>query len=247
MNPVDTVPLMLLALHLLALGVGTVIFFGMVVLHRRARELERKPVSDCKTFLPGGSSVPGPAAWLAVRSTNSKAVLAAFGLSYPLPCPWHQGIAGEHELFISPPVNGWIIVTGSRLPQPGHDVDACFHFLVRLSSSLGQVQFFMADALRRHHAWVRVENGIVTRAYAWVNETVWNQGTKTIAEIELNMKCFNYGVGTGVEGQIMEASAAANVEKVPALAARWSLDPASVHDDGRITADGFTGRPSGFP
>jgi hypothetical protein len=163
-----------------------------------------------------------------------------------VPCPWHEGITGEHELFISPPVNGWIIVTGSRLPQPGHDVDACFRFLLRLSRALGHVQFFMADTVQRHHAWVRVENGVVARAYTWANETLWNQGPKTLAEIELNMKCFNYGEDREVVDSTTEASTAANVEKVPALAARWSLDPASVHDDGRIPADGITGKPSPF-
>jgi hypothetical protein len=233
---------MLLALHLLALGVGTVIFLGMVFLHRRAREMERKPVSDFKTCLPGGASGRGPAAWLAVRSTNSKAILATFGSSYPLPCPWHEGITGEHELFMSPPVNGWIMVTGSRLPQPGHDVDAFFLFLVRLSRALGQVQFFMADSVRRHHAWVRVENGIVTRAYTWVNETVWNQGPKTLAEIELNMKCFNYGEDEELVDSTTEASTAANVEKVPALAARWSFDPAALNGGGWIPAAGVAGK-----
>jgi hypothetical protein len=235
---------MLFALHLLALGVATVIFFAMIVLHRRAREMERKAISDIKTFSPGGALAQCPAAWLAIRSTDSKAVLTAMGLSYPVPCSWKEGITGERELFIGTPVNGWILVTGSRLPQPGRDVDACFHFLVRLSRALGHVQFFMADAVRRHHAWVRVENGMVTRAYAWVNETVWNQGPKTLAEIELNMKCFNYAENAETGARTREPGAAANVEKLPALAARWSLDPAAVNAHERIPADGIAEKPA---
>jgi hypothetical protein len=235
---------MLLGLHLLALGVATLIFAGMVILHRRARELQRTANSATNILTAEGPLVQGPVMWLVVHSTNSQAVLAALGVSYSAPCPWREGITGEHELFIGSPVNGWIIVTGPRLPQPGHDVDACFHFLVRLSRALGHVQFFMADAVRRHHAWVRVENGVVRRAYAWVNETVWNQGPKTLAEIELNLKCFNYGEGAA--DRSAEEGAAANVEKVPALAARWSFDPATLNGDGWIPVYGIAGKSSRY-
>ena len=242
----DTVPLMLLAVHLLALGVGTIIFFGMIVLHRRAREKQQTVTFDIKTLLPDRTFAPGPAVWLAIRSSNPKTVLTALGVNCPTSCPWQEGITGERELFIGPPMNGWIIVTGSRLPHPGRDVDACFHFLVRLSRALGHVQFFMADAVLRHHAWARVENGIVTRAYAWVNETVWNQGTKSLPEIELNVECFNYGEDPGGTDRSTGESRAANVEKVPALAARWSFDPAAVHSDSQVPADGLAGKASRF-
>jgi hypothetical protein len=237
---------MLLAVHLLALGVGTMIFFGMIVLHRRTRETQRTAFSDIKTILPDQTLARGPVVWLAIRSTDSDAVLAALGVSNPVPCPWREGIAGERELFIGPPVQGWIMVTGSRLPQPGQDVDACFYFLVRLSRALGEVQFFMVDTVQHHHGWARLENGMVTRAYAWVNETVWNQGAKSLAEVELNMKCFSYGESTGADDWTTAEIAAANVEKVPALAARWSFDPAFVNDHGHIPADGVAGTLSRF-
>ena len=57
-------------------------------------------------------------------------------------------------------MNGWIIVTGSGLPNPSCDVDECFRFLTELSRKLGQVQFFQADRILHHHAWARVENGV---------------------------------------------------------------------------------------
>jgi hypothetical protein len=245
-NPVDTVPLMLLVLHLLALGVGTMIFFGMIVVHRRARETQRAAFSDIKTILPDQALAQGPVVWLAIHSTDSDAVLASLGVSNPVPCPWREGIAGERELFIGPPVQGWIMVTGSRLPQPAQDVDACFYFLIRLSRALGHVQFFMVDIGQHHHAWARLENGTVMRAYAWVNETVWNQGIKSLAEVELNLKCFNYGESPDTDDWTTAEIAAANVEKVPALAARWSFDPAVINDDGQIPADGVAGTLSRF-
>ena len=219
---------MLLALHMLALGVGTIMFLGIILLHRRARAVQPMAHPDGSPVYPGLDFTHRPARWLAIRSLHPKAVQAALGAGHPVRCPGSEGLTGDHLFFIRPPVKDWIIVTGSGLPHPGHDVDRCFHFLIRLSRMLGQVQFFLADPLLNHHAWVRVENGVVRRAYVWANETAWNQGAKSISEIELYMKCFGYGEAAGMGDSATEASAAANVKKVLSLAARWSFDPTAI-------------------
>jgi hypothetical protein len=237
---------MLLALHMLALGVGTIMFVGMIILHRRARAMKQTAHTGGRLSSPDPTSLYRPAIWLSVRSPNPKAVQAALGISYSSPCPWTEGIGGEHEFFIGPPVSGWIIVTGSGLPQPSDDVDRCFHFLVRVSRVLGHVQLFMADPVLHHHAWARVENGVVKRAYVWVGETVWNQGVKSLAETELNMTCFGYGEDAGMDNATMAENAAANVEKIPSLAARWSFDPATVAENLPHPAEGVAGKSSQF-
>ncbi len=145
-------------------------------------------------------------------------------------------MAGAHEFFISPRVNGWVIVTGLALPAPDDDVDACFLFLTALSRKLGHVQFFHAEKFTNHHAWARVDDGCVTRAYAWAGETVWNQGAKTIPEARLALKCFPYGDISATK-EIAEM----NFENVAALAARWSIDPASVDESLLNQASGTAG------
>jgi hypothetical protein len=79
-----------------------------------------------------------------------------------------------------------------------------------------------------HHAWVRLEGGQVVRAYAWGGQTVWNQGRPTLAEKDLGMRCREYGeTEAPVEyGQLNPA--AYNAERVPSLAARWSVDPMTI-------------------
>lgn len=237
---------MLLALHMLALGVGTIMFLGIIILHRRAHTAQSKAHPGGSPPSPGLEFEPRPARWLAVRSSNPKAVQSALGLNYPAPCPWTEGLIGDHDLFIGPPVKDWIIVTGAGLPHPGHDVDRCFHFLVGLSRVLGQVQFFLADPLSKHHAWVRAENGVVKRAYVWADGTTWNQGAKSVSEIELNMKCFGYGEDAGGDAGASEASAAANIKKVPSLAARWSFDPMAIDKYLTAPASGTAGIASRF-
>ena len=147
----------------------------------------------------------------------------ALGLNHAAPCSWAEGLAGGHEFFIGPRVHGWVIVTGLGLPNPTDDVDATFLFLTALSRQLGHVQYFYASRLLRHHAWARLDDGCVTRAYAWTGETVWNQGAETVPEIEANLRLFDYGEHAAT---ILDAET--NFAKVPQLAARWSLDPAEV-------------------
>ena len=206
----------------LALGIAFIILGWMLATHRRER-LKAK-VSLAQHFFPFQPRVISrPCCWMAIRSVSPEAVKSALGLGRAAPCSWAEGLAGGHEFFISPRVNGWVIVTGLGLPNPTDDVDATFLFLQALSRKLGHVQYFYASRLLHHHAWARLDDGCVTRAYAWAGETVWSQGNETLPEIEVDVKLFGYGEHAAT---ILDAEM--NFEKVPLLAARWSLDPAEV-------------------
>jgi hypothetical protein len=175
---------------------------------------------------------PRPGRWLAIRTRDTQAVQLALGLRNPQPCSWTEGVITSRKLFIAPPVNGWTLVFGAGLPAPDVDVDICFRFLNELSRKLGHVHFFQADSILQHHAWAQLESGRVVRAYAWAGTTLWQQGVKTSAEIALGLNCFGYGETSGSDDWAMADHLVANVEKVPLLAQRWSLDPAEI--DGRM-------------
>jgi hypothetical protein len=217
--------MMLLLAHFLALGVAVMVFVWIIFLQRRNRAAKMFYHSEGETFMSRATLAIRPTTWLAVRSLESETVRAAL--------PDKQGF------MISPRVNGWVIVTGSGLPSPTDDVDECFCFLAALSRKLGHVQFFHMEKFSAHHAWARMDDGCVTRAYAWAGETVWNQGAMTMAEIEMGMKCLGYGESFEVESWTTNESAAANLEKIPLLAARWSIDPAILR-----RADGIAGESS---
>jgi hypothetical protein len=215
--------MMLLMVHMLALLVACAFCVG-IISRRRAQAFEQKIKSQLAP-LPSQIIFPQrPTSWLAIRAASPEGVQAALGLSRFSPCSWSEGMTGEHEFFISPRVNGWVIVTGVAIPTPEDDVDECFRFLISLSRKLGHVQFFHAEKFLYHHAWARLDDGCVTRAYAWAGETVWNQGAKTMPEIELGVKCFDYGESSPA------IVAKKNTEKVAQLAARWNFDPAAVDE-----------------
>ena len=95
-----------------------------------------------------------------------------------------------------------------------------------------------------HHAWVRAERGRVIRAYAWAGRTVWKQGRRTAAERDLNVQCFDY-TDTPEKTFFGEPDViGANVDKVPLLASRWSLDPARVDERFLENEHGVAGEPS---
>jgi hypothetical protein len=231
-----------LGVFMLPLFIAIILFLWILLLHRRARLTHESIQRDLiLSFQP--SFVPRPPVWMAVRA-DPMAVQAALGLKHQSPCSWSEGMTGERQFFIGPPVNGWTIVTGGGLPNPSCDVDDCFRFLIRMSKLLGQVQFFQADRILHHHAWARAENGEVIRAYAWAGHTIWNQGPKTAAEIELRMKCFSYGEDPDANSWASVEWTASNVGKVPLLAMCWSLDPARINERARNYADGIAGESS---
>jgi hypothetical protein len=236
MNYAEIPPLIWLALNGVALGLGIVILAWLLALNRRARRLEQTTGQLIRPVFFQTAFPQRPANWLAIRSVSPEAVKAALGLSRFAPCSWSEGMTGSHEFFISPRVNGWVIVTGLGLPNPTDDVDACFLFLTALSRKLGHVQFFYADRVLHHHGWARMDEGCVTRAYSWTGETSWSQGVETLPEIELGVRCFRYG-----EISATPADAENNFEKVPSLAARWSLVPAEIKAHFVKHANGIAG------
>jgi hypothetical protein len=183
-----------------------------------------------------------PSRWLAIRTRDTHAVQLALGLENPQPCSWSEGLFEAREYFIAPPVNGWTLVFGSGLPVPDDDVDVFYRQVRQWSSQLGQVQYFQADQVLQHHAWVQVESGRVLRAYAWAGTVLWNQGVKTADEIQLGLNCFGYGENPGTDDWAVAEHVVENVERVARLARRWSLDPARIDARALAHQPGVAGR-----
>jgi len=211
------------------------LFLGILLVAGIFWVLSRREVGQVRRHSPRSSwealpelSLPGQ--WLAIRSGNVTAVQQSLGLANPQQCSWAEGfsVSNGQRLFIAPPVQGWILVVGPALPVPEDDIDRCFHFITQLSRKLGHVQFFSRNRALEHHAWVRAQTGRIERAYAWAGETLWNQGALTDDEVALDTRCQPYGQSV-LELDYRDLDRLTiNTENVPRLAARWSLDPASL-------------------
>jgi len=243
----DIVAALLILVLGMALGIGLICF--LLVLHsmRNGKVANRQTVwaslaerTEARLQL---SLLPTPSRWLAVRSGNPHVVQVALGLHRPMPCTWEDGLSGslEKKLFVSPAINGWVLVMGSHLPDPSDDVDRCFLFVSDLSRKLGQVQFFSQNRILNHHAWVHLQQGVVQRAYAWAGRTVWNQGPRSGAEIELGFRCFDYGQAPDSDAPAQSQQLQHNTERVCLLARRWSIDPNMIDARGLKESPGISG------
>ena len=233
------------ALLLLLVGVVLSMVLGAVYLVRRMAR-PRQELGEIPDFMYNqpafsepreyhGLPYNQPKAWLAIRNRNVDAVLESLGLENVTPCSWEDGLAETdgRKLFVSPPLGGWVLVFGSSLPEPGDDVDSLFRFVTGLSARLGHVQYFYSDSVLYQHAWAKSEYGRILRGFAWTDHTIWNQGGFTMAEGQLGMICPEYGEQVEDDSLFGQPEfVAANAERVPALAARWSVDLSSV--DARV-------------
>lgn len=254
-NPPDQFPVLLL----LMLGGVFGIALAKIVFVRRMAELRRKEqaLEEIPDHLfnqpafPERPEVYGlpynqPDVWLAIRNRNVDHILEAFGMQNITPCTWEDGLENTDRrgIFVSPPIGGWTLVLGPRLPDLSGDVDALFRFITQLSARLGHVQYFHSNAALHHHAWVRSEYGRIHRAFAWTNQTVWNQGRPTLAEAQLGMISPGYGEPAMAEDCFGQPEfAMANAERIPALAARWSVNLAAVNTSSFSRDRGVAGDP----
>ncbi len=243
------VPVLILVL---GVAVGLCLAGLMVVIHhlradnnqirRGIRFTERQPRAG---KIPAGTA-GASFRWIAIRTSRLQAVQIALRVTKAMPCTWEEGLSAAYEqkLFISPPLNGWVLVIGANLPEASEDVDRCFRFLIDLSRKLGHVQYFSVNRALGHHSWVQAEQGTILRAYSWAGKTIWNQGIKTSAEIELGLKCFGYLESPERVPFGQGDPFARNTERVPLLASRWSIDPTTIDPSLLSETQGIAGEVS---
>jgi len=215
--------------------------------HQPLQIIPRRRQSLWKTRQPIPLYVFGqPRRWMAFHTRNMGVVRNALGVTNAEVCSWEQGLtkATERNLFITPPIRGWVLVFGHYLPNPSDDIDAFYAFMRSVSAEVGEVQFFCLDAVVQEHAWVRLIDGNVVRSYVWAEGPLWNEGPTSSAELSLRMHCFDYGFKPEEPENFNEALQEMlehNVSNLHALAARWSLDPLRVEPKDFASEFGLTG------
>jgi hypothetical protein len=212
-------------------------FIWLASTHARERRRKRPrhhrllPTEDMEEqSLPYLALINLPQRWLAVQGATPEALVNALGITHINECDWAEGLAaaGRNRVFISPRISDWTLVIGDQLPDPADDVDAAFRFLTGVSGHLGHVQYFSASRALGHHAWVKLYQGKIVRAFAWAGQTLWNQGTLSTAELKLGAVCHDYLADEHLSWREQQEISAGNIDLMPALAARWSIDPAAI-------------------
>ena len=175
-------------------------------------------------------------AWIAIKTTDSAAVIDALRLDEPTCSNWNSGIGtiydaqlGENRIFVSSPVNGWVFVAGHSLPQPHGRafVDKCTPLLLELAGRFPEIQYFASYPEVDLFAWAKIKSGRLIRAFGVGDEgVIWTQGRTTRDERTLGLRLFEL---RGVRGRRGDAGGELLMhptqEHVMRLAGYWSLNP----------------------
>lgn len=136
--------------------------------------------------------------WFAVKAVDPASVLDALEFREVTPANWASGLAAAYGdaqitdrwVFVSPPISGWVLVVGGRLPYPTaethHDIGRRFDVLFsRLMKRFDDVQFFGSYRVVGFVAWARALNGKPVRSFAFADEVMANFGEQTSEEMKL--------------------------------------------------------------
>lgn len=189
-------------------------------------------------------------AWLALPTASPEAVADALDLRHRRTMDWTSGTDAAYRqgVFVARPVTSWTLAHGRiHLPGAFEASDPRFpDWMRRLSSQLGEVQFFLTDRIGEHHAWARAVDGELTRAYYFGDANVpLHVGEPTDIEREL-------GVGHGWleegwqtwEGADWDAflKTAPFERHVMQIAQRWSICPLEIPEEA-VSEPGIYGFP----
>lgn len=120
--------------------------------------------------------------WWAVRSNSLVDVAEFINLSNPQRCNWESGVslAYENGLFLTPPIDGWILICGNILPPSSQSAaEQVESRLSLLSQQFSEAQVFATHRVVDYHVWARAKDGVVIRGFGHVGEsgeTFWDEG-----------------------------------------------------------------------
>lgn len=147
--------------------------------------------------------------WFAIASNNSSLVIEALQPNAYQVANWESGLAvaipslnkqdKRNWIFVSPPLEGWVLVVGTSLPYPvmhtedRHDgIGQKFDKLAqRLAQKFDDVQFFGSYRVVGFIAWARFLRGEMVRVFSFGEGLYANLGKQTPEEVLLKLPCLD--------------------------------------------------------
>ncbi len=165
--------------------------------------------------------------WLAVQARSADEVVAALDVRAPVPCNWESGFArvfgaiGGTEVFVTPPVDGWVFVLNFPLEDAASPAA-----VARIAAKLGRtVHGFGSHRGVSLATWVVADGGAVRRAWCVGDgQRVFDVGDPTPEELALDIS-FDAEPAHDDDDRWSRQSDEATVI---ALATAWTRDPTTL-------------------
>ena len=160
--------------------------------------------------------------WLCVKSTEPEAVISALGLKNAVPANWESGLSQRGKVFVSPVVNGYVLVVG-YFTMLGGNAEMEIERLRVAAKNFPEMQCFATQRTVEFNAWAKFVGGDLLRCYGWLGESgelYMNSGAITPEEQELGFDSF-----IQTDEDDWDSVEFPDEESVTDIAAAWGVDP----------------------
>jgi len=176
--------------------------------------------------------------WIAVRSTDLKAVAESLPIRSQTSADWRDGIEAANDVgsvFITPPVNGWICIVGEWAAGTGErrSVESIAKTVSELSSRFGEAHGYATHRIIEYHHWIMAKQGRVLRCFAYIGESgeiLCQSGSVTNAEKRLRY------------ASLPPDQWLPDEQDVITVASAWSFDPTKLSSASGPAASGILAR-----
>lgn len=182
------------------------------------------------------------AGWLCIKASSPEQVIEGLGLKNPKEANWESGILETDrnfmtKAFVSPEVNGYILVIGYIPFGVMRSVDMEIAALDKAAASFSEMSCFATQSVVDLHVWARYINGQMVRGYGWIGERgeiYLNRGNISAEEAALGY--VDFITDTDCD---WETARFPDTDNVHAMAKAWGIAPDLSNMNGYQTGTGF--------
>lgn len=182
--------------------------------------------------------------WAAVRTENTDSLLEILKLERVRLANWVEGMrqAYNGDVFILPPIEGWILISGWGLPNPSSK-DGIIEsklLLDKLSEEFREAQLFGNHRVSGSAFWMKSIKGRTIRLYCIADGTNYIEGKPT--EIEKKWDLIDTNSEESKSEKYWDKMIYPDAEHVLEVAKNWSINPMELEEKENIGEFGHIGR-----
>jgi hypothetical protein len=182
--------------------------------------------------------------WAAVKTQNTDSLLEILKLERLRQANWVEGTLQAYygEVFILPPIEGWILISGWGLPKPSgkEGIEKSKSLLDKLSKQFGEAQLYGNHGLSSSAFWMKSVDGKTVRLYCIADGENFIEGEPT--DVEKKWSLIDTNSEEAVKEEYWDRMVYPDVEHVLEVAKNWSINPMELEEKANIGAFGHLGQ-----
>ncbi len=180
--------------------------------------------------------------WIVIKSNNIKEVLSFLNIKKIDKVPWEDGFIKnnkENGIFITGPINGWILLTGSGVLEPDYNegMKKINSYLDKISNVYGEAQYFLSQRTTFTAIWSKSLKGKIERTYAIGDNFFYQEGFTS--RLEKNMALITDNPYLAENKHLFGQYAYPDVDNILKIAENWSFNPSKISDMPDVKGFGF--------